>query len=244
MGKNRYPLQLISEMPDRLRRAQIFTKLDHGNAHHLIRITDDDAYKTACRTCSGQCDYQVLPFGLTNAPATFQAYVDDCLRPFIDHFAVCYLDDILIYLTDEEEHNDQVRKVPGWLRELGLYAKAEKCYFRVTEVGLIALVNRPDGIAMEWDSISTIEDSPTSDSVRDLQVLLRFTNVLWQLIRQYAKVTTPISDLLNNAETLRAPELVKCQWTRDTELAFRMLKRAINDAPILNDFHPAKPIIL
>jgi len=135
--KNRYPLPLISEMLDRLRGARIFTKLDHRNAYHLIRIKEGDEYKTAFRTRYGQFEYQVMPFGLTNAPATFQAYMDDCLRPFIDDFAVCYLDDILIYSTDEEEHEEQVRKVLERLPEFGLYAKAEKCHFGVTEVGFL-----------------------------------------------------------------------------------------------------------
>jgi len=94
-----------------------------------MRIKEGDEYKTAFRTRYGQFESKVMPFGLTNAPATFQAYIDDCLRPFIDDFAVCYLEDILIYSTDEEEHEEQVRKVLERLREFGLYAKAEKCHF-------------------------------------------------------------------------------------------------------------------
>jgi len=87
--KNRYPLPLISEMLDRLRRAQIFTKLDLRNAYHLIRIEEGDEYKTAFRTRYSQFEYRVMPFGLTNAPATFQSYIDDCLRPYIDDFTLC-----------------------------------------------------------------------------------------------------------------------------------------------------------
>jgi hypothetical protein len=106
--KNRYPLPLISEIVDRLRGARIFTKLDLRNAYHPIQIEEGDEYKTAFRTRYGQFEYQVMPFGLTNAPAAFQAYIDDCLWPFIDDFAVCYVNDILIYSTDEEEHEEQV----------------------------------------------------------------------------------------------------------------------------------------
>jgi hypothetical protein len=94
-----------------LRGAWIFTKLDLRNAYHLIRIKEGDEYKTPFRTRYGKFEYQVMPFRLTNAPATFQAYIDDYLWPFIDDFAGCYLDDILIYSTDEEEHTEQVRKV-------------------------------------------------------------------------------------------------------------------------------------
>jgi len=185
-----------------------------------------------------------MPFGMTNAPATFQAYIDDWLRPHIDDFAVCYLDDILIYSTNEEEHEEQVRKVLERLRQFGLYGKAGKCRFGVSEVGFLGFVISPDGIGMESDRISTIEDWPTPESVRDVPVLLGFTNFYRRFIRKYAKVTTPISDLQKKEENSRTSKLVKWEWTQDAELAFLKLKRAFTDAPILNHFDQAKPIIL
>jgi hypothetical protein len=154
------------------------------------------------------------------------------------------MDDILIYSTNEEEHEEQVRKVLERLREFGLYGKAEKCRFGVSEVGFLRFVISPDGIAMESDRISTIEDWPTPESVRDVQVLLGFTHFYRRFIRKYAKVTKPISDLLKKAENPRTSKQVKWEWTRDAELVFRKLKRAFTDAPILNHFDPAKPIIL
>jgi len=165
---NRYPLPLISEMLDRLRGARIFTKLDLWNAYDLIRMKECDEYKTVFRTRYGQFENQVTPFGLTNSQATFQAYIDDCLQPSIDDFAGCYLDDILIYSTDQEEYEEQVRTVPQRLRQFGLYAKAEKCRFGVTEVGFLRFVISPDGIGMESDGISPIEDWPTPVSVKDV----------------------------------------------------------------------------
>ena len=121
--KKRYPLPLISELLDRVREARIFTKLDLRNAYHLIRIKEGDEFKTAFRTRYGQFEYRVMPFGLTNAPATFQAYIDDCLRPYIDDFTVCYLDDILIYSTNEEEHKDHIRKCCNAYRNSDSIAK-------------------------------------------------------------------------------------------------------------------------
>jgi hypothetical protein len=159
--KNRYPLPLISEMLDHVREARIFTKLDLRGAYNLIRIKEGDEYKPAFRTRYGQFEYQVMPFGLTNAPATFQSYIDDCLRPYIDDFAVCYLDDILFYSANEKEHEEHVRQVLQGLKEFGLYCKAEKCQFGVLEVGFLGFVITPDGVGMESDRISTIEDWPT-----------------------------------------------------------------------------------
>jgi len=235
--KNRYPLPHISEMLDRMRGARIFTKLDLRNAYHLIRIKEGDKYKTAFQARYGQFKYRVMPFGLTNVPATFQAYIDNCLRPYIDDFAVCYLDDILIYSTNEKEHEDHVKKVLERLRQFGLYCKAEKCQFGASEIGFLGFIISSDGIGMESDRISTIEDWPTPKSIRDVQVLLGFTNFYRRFIRKYAKVTAPISDLLKKSTS-------KWEWTRKAELAFRKLKKAFTEAPIHQHFDPAKPIIL
>jgi len=112
-----------------MRGARIFPKMDLRNAYHLFRIEQGDEYKTAFRTRYCQFEYRVMPFGLRNAPATFQAYIDDCLQPYIDDFAVCYLDDILIYSTNEKQHEDHVQKVLERLHQFGLYCKAEKCHF-------------------------------------------------------------------------------------------------------------------
>jgi hypothetical protein len=203
--KNRYPLPLISEMLDRVREARIFTKLDLRGAYNLIRIKEGDEYKTAFRTRYGQFEYRVMPFGLTNAPATFQSYIDDCLRPYIDDFAVCYLDDILIYSTNEKEHEEHVRQVLQRLKEFGLYCKAEKCQFGVSEVGFLGFVITHDGVGMESDRIATIEDWPTPKSMRDVQVLLGFTNFYQRFIRKYAKVTLPLTELLKKADKAGEP---------------------------------------
>jgi len=198
--KNRYPLPLISELLDRVREARILTKLDLRNAYHLIRVKEGNEFKTAFRTRCGQFKYRVMPFGLTNAPATFQDYIDDCLRPYIDDFTVCYLDDILICSANEQEHEDHVRKVLQYIQEFRLYCKAEKCQFGVRDVSFLGFVINSDGIAMESDRISTIEDCPTPESVRNVQVLLGFTNFYRKFIRKYGKVTAPISKLAKDTE--------------------------------------------
>jgi hypothetical protein len=117
-----------------------------------------------------------MPFGLTNAPASFQAYIHDFLRPYIDHFTVCYLDDILIYSTNNKEHEEYVQTVLERLQEFGLYSKPKKCEFGVSEVGYLGCVINSGGIGMESDRISTIDHWPIPKSVRDIQVLLKFAN--------------------------------------------------------------------
>jgi len=194
--KNRYALPLISVMLDLLCGGRIFTKLDVRNAYLLNQIKEGDEYQTAFRTRYGQFECRVMPFRLINTPATFQSYIDDCLRPYIDDFAVCYLDGILIYSTNEMEHDEHVRKVLERLREFGLYCKDKKYQFGVTEVGILGFLINSHGIGMELVRIATIEDWPMPKSIRDVQVLLGFANFHRRFIRKYAKVTLPFTELL------------------------------------------------
>src|SRR5437762_8606199 len=129
--KNRYPLPLVGEIMDRLSKAKVFTKLDLRNAYYRIRIREGDEWKTAFRTRYGHFEYMVMPFGLANAPATFQAYINEVLGTYPDEFCVAYIDDILIYSKMLEEHIEHVRKVLKKLLEHSLYIKLEKCQFHV-----------------------------------------------------------------------------------------------------------------
>jgi hypothetical protein len=118
-------------MLERIGKAKTFTELDIRGAYNLIRIKEGDECKTAFRTRYGRFEYRVMTFGLTNAPVTFQAYMDDCLPPCMDEFVVCYLNDILIDSEDPAHHEDHVTEVLEKLRKYGLYCKAEKCEFSV-----------------------------------------------------------------------------------------------------------------
>ncbi|EDN02416.1 hypothetical protein HCAG_00280 [Histoplasma mississippiense (nom. inval.)] len=124
--KNRYPLPLISELLDRLSKAKVFTKLDLRDAYHRILIAAKDRWKTAFRTRYGHFEYVVMPFGLANAPATFQAYINNALSDLLDICCVVYLDDILIFSNSKQEHKVHVTKVLERLERANLFAKLSK----------------------------------------------------------------------------------------------------------------------
>ena len=109
--KNKYALPLISSAFEPLQGATVFSKLDLRNAYHLVRIREGDEWKTAFNTPLGHFEYLVMPFGLTNAPAVFQNLVNDVLRYFLNRSVFVYLDDILIFSHNQEEHFQQVRQV-------------------------------------------------------------------------------------------------------------------------------------
>src|SRR5207302_10304851 len=119
--KNRFPIPLIDDLTDRLFGAKIFTKIDLRWGYNQVRIHEDDIEKTAFRTRYGHYQYKVMPFGLTNAPATFQALVQDILRPLLDKSVIVYIDDILIYSRNDQEHVHHIRQVLEILRKHKMY---------------------------------------------------------------------------------------------------------------------------
>ena len=109
--KDRYPLPLIPDLLDRLRSARVFTKIDLCGAYNLVHIAEGNEWKTAFRTRYGSYEFQVMHYGLTNAPASFQRFMNDCFKDLLDVCIVVYLDDILIYSENPSEHEDHVREV-------------------------------------------------------------------------------------------------------------------------------------
>ena len=109
--KDRYPLPRVSDLLDSPRKASVYTKIDLKHTYHLIQIREGDEWKTAFRTCYGSFEWCVIPFGLTNAPAAFQRFMNDIFSDMLDVCILIYLDDILIYLDNMEQHCEHVRKV-------------------------------------------------------------------------------------------------------------------------------------
>ena len=126
---NRYPLPRIDELLDRLLGAKLFTKIDLRSGYHQIRVHPEDVPKTAFRTRYGHFEFLILPFGLTNAPATFMNLMHSIFREQLDDFVIIFLDDILVYSKDLDSHVAHVRQTLSILRHHQLYAKMSKCAF-------------------------------------------------------------------------------------------------------------------
>jgi hypothetical protein len=114
--KNRYSLSLINETLNKLSGARFFIKLDLRDAYYRIRIKRGDEWKTAFRTRYRHFEYLVISFGLTNAPAIFQSYINKVLKGLLDDICVIYMDDIMIYSTTREEHAEYIRMILDRLR--------------------------------------------------------------------------------------------------------------------------------
>ena len=232
--KNNYPLPLLSETLERFAHAKHFTKIDIRNAYHRIRVRKGDEWKTAFRTRYGQFEYQVMPFGLANAPATFQGYVNKALKPYIDVFCVVYLDDVLVYSESEELHWEHVRKVLRALLEHRLYAKLSKCAFNRDEVTFLGFIVNRRGIQMEQSRIEAITKWPEPESARDVLVFLGFAGFYRRFVKGFSQIAAPLTDLTKGAKKGQArPPFV---FGKEAREAFETLKRVFTTAPVLEHY--------
>ena len=167
--KNQYLLPLIGKSLNWLGRAKQFTQLDLTNAYHQIRIRKGNEWKTAFQTQYGYFKYQVILFGLSNAPATFQEYVNKILAEKLDIFVIVYLDDILIYTKDlGQPQVEVVRWVLDQLRKYSLFTNLKKCCFHQDEVCFLGYIVLFKGISMEVEKIKVVKKWPKTKLIRDI----------------------------------------------------------------------------
>ena len=238
---NRYPLPLVGEALDRLGRAKEYTQLDLIHAYHRVRIAKGDEWKTAFRTRYGHFEYQVMPFGLSNAPATFQALINKVLAEKLDVFCIVYLDDILIYTEETgSAHTDAVKWVVEQLRKHGLYANLQKCRFSQKEVRFLGYIISPEGIRMENDRIESVRSWPRPQCVRDIQVFIGFANFYRRFIKGFSKIARPLTAMLKTT----GPKMPKSDpfLTAEALVAFDQLKGAFVTAPVLRHFDAERHI--
>lgn len=239
--KNRYPLPLVGKALDRLSRAKRYTQLDLTNAYYCVRIAKGDEWKTAFRTRYGHYEYQVMPFGLSNAPAIFQGLINRILAEKLNIFCIVYLDDILIYTKgSESDHIEAVKWVLEQLLQNGLYANLQKCRFHQDEVRFLGYIISPEGVRMEPERISSVQDLPRPQGVRDVQVFIGFANFYHRFIRSFSKIAQPLKAMLKTT----GPKVPKSDHflTPEAIQAFNRLKQAFVTAPVLRHFDVKLPI--
>ena len=232
--KFRYPLPLIETMFDQLHSAKVFTKIDLRSAYNLLRIREGDEWKTAFRTKYGLFEYLVMPFGLANAPAYFQRFVNDTFANMKDKFVVIYLDDFLIYSPDEASHREHVRAVLQRLRENRLFAKAEKCQFSVPALKFLGYHVSAHGRRSDEDKVKAVKDWPTPRNRKEVQCFIGLANYLRKFIEGFSKMALPLNSLLKKGAPF--------EWNKITQQAFENLKKAISSAPVLMHVDQTRPI--
>ncbi|GJV23909.1 putative reverse transcriptase domain-containing protein [Tanacetum coccineum] len=162
--KNHYPLPRIDDLFDQLQGSSVYSKIDLRSGYHQLRVHEEDIPKTAFRTRYGHYEFQVMPFGLTNAPTVFMDLMNRVCKPYLDKFVIVFIDDILIYSKNKEEHEEHLKLILELLKKEELYAKFSKCEFWIPKVQFLGHVIDSKGIHVDPAKIKSIKDwaSPKS----------------------------------------------------------------------------------
>jgi hypothetical protein len=212
---NRYPLPLMNELRDRVQGAKVFSKIDLKSGYNLIRIKKGDEWKTAFRTRYGHYEYLVMPFGMANAPATFQNMMNEIFKDLVDQGVVVYIDDILIYSETMEKQRELVSEVLRRLQDWNLAAAIDKCVFHVDTVEFLGYVISAKGVAMSKDKVDSLLSWKRPESQKDVQSFLGFANFYRRFIEGFSKVCKPLTDLTNLESKGK-----KFAWNEQAQQAF------------------------
>ncbi len=225
--KNQYPLPLIPELIDRLRNAQLFTKLDIRWGYNNICIKEGDQEKGAFKTNLGLYEPCVMFFGLTNSPSTFQSMMDTIFRDLTaTGEVIIYMDDILIATPNNIPHHRQlVHQVLDKLEEHDLFLKPEKCTFEVPEIEYLGLVIGGGRVCMDRIKVQGVDGWKCPKNLTELQGWMGFINFYRRFIKGFSKIARVLNELTKKG--------VQWEWTDEREEAFQRLKELICAEPVL-----------
>ncbi|KAI1003236.1 hypothetical protein K3495_g4968 [Podosphaera aphanis] len=238
---DRYPLPLIKETLAKLSKSVWFTKLDVRAAFHKLRIKKGDEWKTAFRTRFGLFEWLVMPFGLNGAPASFQRYINETLREYLDDFCSAYVDDILIYTGgSRSDHEGKVRLVLKKLQEAGLGLDIDKCEFSVRKTKYLGFIISSEGgsssVRMDPEKVKAVLNWEPPTTTKGLRGFLDFANFYRGFIEKFSEICAPLTSLTRKGTPWK--------WGEEQVKAFNMLKRKFLEEPALAQWDPDRETML
>ncbi|KAK1692999.1 hypothetical protein QYE76_009696 [Lolium multiflorum] len=223
--KNKYPFPKIEDLFDQLTGAKVFSKIDLRTGYHQLKIRATDIPKTAFTTRYRLYEYNVMSFGLTNAPAYFMNLMNKIFMNFLDKFVVGFIDDFLIYSKSEEEHEQHLEVVLDTLREHQLYAKFSKCEFWLKEVAFLGHILSAGGIVVDPSKVKTVEEWKAPTTQTEVRAFLGLAGCYRRFVEGFSSIARPMTQLLKKDK--------KFEWTDKCEESFQQLKSRLTSAPIL-----------
>lgn len=223
--KDSYPLPRIDVVLESLSGSSLFTALDLQSGYWQCEVNPNDRPKTAFSTGIGLYEFNVLPFGVCNGPATFQRLMDIVLDGLNWESALVYLDDVIVFGRNFQEHLERLSSVLARLKSAGLKINPKKCRLFHREVEFLGHIVSRQGIATDPEKVRVVREWPVPLNLTELRSFLGLASYYRRFIQSFASIADPLHKLLNKGE--------RFLWTDECETAFRKLKRCLVSAPIL-----------
>ena len=220
-----YPIPNISEILDQLGKCKYFSTLDLASGFHQINMDPNDSAKTAFSVPTGHYEFTRMPFGLKNAPSTFQRLMNTALSGLQGIQCFVYLDDIVIYSYDIPSHINNLSNVFYRLRQFQLKLQPDKCEFLRKEVSYLGHVITDKGVKPNPDKLKAVHEFPIPTSPKDIKSFLGFVSYYRRFIPDFSNIAKPLTNLLKKN--------VEFSWSNEHQLAFETLKNKLTSAPLL-----------
>ena len=241
--KDAYSLPRIEDALDSLNGACIFTSLDLKSGYWQVELDEESIPLTAFTVgLLGFYECVRMPFGLTNAPATFQRLMESCLGELHLDWCIIYLDDIIIFSKNPDDHITRLEGVFEKLAKAGLKLKPSKCEFFRSSLKYLGHIVSKDGIATDPRKIEAIQKWPRPKTVTDVRSFTGFTNYYRKFIKGYAKIARPLHELTSGNNAKRKTQ--KVDWNIRCNESFKALKSICSDCPVLAYADYTKPFVL
>ncbi len=223
--KDAFPLPRIDETLDSLRGATWFSTLDLLSGYWQVGMTERAQQASAFVTRDGLFQWKVMPFGLCNAPATFERLMEAALRGLQWSSCLVYLDDVIVFAKSVPEMIDRLDAVLERIENSGLKLKPRKCCLFRRSVGFLGHVVSQDGIAVDPDKISAVKDWYPPSCVREVRAFVGFASYYRRFVKNFASIASPLHTLTKTN--------VDFMWTKNCQEAFEKLKDCLSTAPVL-----------
>ncbi|KAG1257677.1 hypothetical protein G6F68_009191 [Rhizopus microsporus] len=221
-----YPLPHINELLDSLGGATVFSTLDAASGYWQVPLHEDSIEKTGFITKYGTYEFLVMPFGLCTASDTYQRMMSSLMAPFIGRFVFVFIDDIIVYSKNIDEHLTHLRTVFETCNAANLRLKRSKCHFACESVEYLGHIVSAKGVLPTSRNVSKLTEMKTPSCVSEVRSLLGTTNYYRRYIQNYAALMRPITRLLKKEETFI--------WDKEQENAFIRVKQILSNPPILS----------
>ncbi|GJT09890.1 putative reverse transcriptase domain-containing protein [Tanacetum coccineum] len=213
----------LQELADR--GSSVYSKIDLRLGYHQLRVRDEDIPKAAFRKRYGHYEFQVMSFGLTNAPAVFMDLMNRVCKPYLDKFVIVFIDDILIYSRNKEEHVNHLRIILELLKKEKLYAKFSKCDFWIRIVQFLGHLIDSQGLHVDPAKIEAVKNWTSPTTPTEIRQFLGLAGYYRRFIKDFSKIAKSLTELTQKNK--------KYIWGEDQETAFQLLKQKLCENPIL-----------